>query len=96
MTVRTCFLLYYNFCLWNYIKELFFLRASGTSRTPQGDRVSRMRVQRYNISANRQNITTLFLKKYTYQLYNTLYYYCARKSEYLCNRKEKKQQNRLE
>ena len=36
MTVRTCFLLYYNFCLWNYVKELFFLRASGTSRTPQG------------------------------------------------------------
>ncbi len=22
MTVRTCFLLYYNFCLWNYVKEL--------------------------------------------------------------------------
>ena len=34
MTVRTCFLLYYNFCLWNYVKELNaqkgLSRASGT------------------------------------------------------------------
>ena len=34
MTVRTCFLLYYNFCLWNYVKELVawegLSRAAGT------------------------------------------------------------------
>ena len=77
-------------------KNCFFFVHPGLQEPLRGDRVSRLRVQRYNISANHQNITTLFLKKYTYQLYNTLYYYCARKSEYLCNRKEKKQQNRLE
>ena len=34
MTVRTCFLLYYNFCLWNYVKELSIL-APEPFRTPR-------------------------------------------------------------
>jgi CubicO group peptidase (beta-lactamase class C family) len=46
-------------------------------------------VQRYNNSANHQNITPLFLKNYASEHYTTLYYYCARKSEYICRLKRK-------
>ena len=60
MTVRTCFLLYYNFCLWNYVKELVPTR---DFPGPQGPRLPHLRVQRYNISTNHQNNQPLFLKK---------------------------------
>jgi len=59
MTVRTCFLLYYNFCLWNYVKELVLTR---DFPGPQGPRLPHLRVQRYNISTNHQNNQQLFLK----------------------------------
>ena len=69
MTVRTCFLLYYNFCLWNYVKELVPTR---DFPGPQGPRLPHLRVQRYNISTNHQNNHQLFLKIISEKKHHTL------------------------
>jgi hypothetical protein len=69
MTVRTCFLLYYNFCLWNYVKELC---SAQRSDGPEWNRIPHLRVQRYNFSTNRQNNQILFLKNIPRQL--TIHY----------------------
>ena len=74
MTVRTCFLLYYNFCLWNYVKELC---SAQRSDGPEWSRIPHLRVQRYNFSANRQNNQILFLKNIPRQQHYTLYYLYA-------------------
>ena len=61
MTVRTCFLLYYNFCLWNYVKELD--ATEGLSRA-SGDPVpsfAAAKVQQFRKPA--KLYTTFFEKK---------------------------------
>ena len=53
------FLLYYNFCLWNYVKELIAQKVPGThGREPY----PHLRLQRYDFSAKPQNNQRLFLK----------------------------------
>jgi hypothetical protein len=92
MTVRTCFLLYYNFCLWNYVKELVPTR---DFPGPQGPRLPHLRVQRYNISTNHQNNQPLFLKIISTNLIYTLFIIRRLKLKGKLNRSIQKTNSRI-